>query len=485
MSMLWTCATSGNAPFYTPGHKKGSGVVPQLLEQWGKSVFWADLPELPELDNLFAPEGVIQAAQALAADAFGGDLTWFLCNGSTGGIMAALLAVCHPGDQVILPRNVHRSVISGLILADAQPVFMQPEYDPAWDLAHGVTPGSVAAALHHHPDAKAVLIVSPTYDGACCDVAAIAQVVHRQGLPLIVDEAHGAHFAFHPQLPTPALACGADVVVQSIHKTLSALTQAAMLHLQGDLVEADRMTRALALVQSSSPSYLLLASLDAARYQMATQGHYLMQHTLDLAQQARSRLMALAHIDLLQPAHACTPGFVALDPTRLTVNLVRLGIDGFTADECLNQHLGITAELPLLRQLIFILSLGNQAADVDRLVQGFEQLPTFIPTLPKASAAQGKLVMLDSLASWELPTVALAPRAAFFAPAETVEIQQAVGRPCAELVCPYPPGIPLLIPGEVVTQAAISMLQAIIAAGGVMTGCADPRLEFLRVVQSG
>ncbi len=230
------------------------------------------MPELPELDNLFAPEGVILQAQQLSAEAFGADRTWFLANGSTSGVVAAILATCGPGDKIVLPRNVHQSAVSGLVLSGAIPIFITPEYDPTFDIAHSITPTAVSEALARHPDAKAVMMVYPTYYGVCGDIAAIAHIAHQHNIPLLVDEAHGPHFTFHPDLPISALAAGADLTVQSTHKVLSALTQAAMLHTQGMRVDNDRLSKALQLVQSTSPSYLLLASLDVARYQMATQG---------------------------------------------------------------------------------------------------------------------------------------------------------------------------------------------------------------------
>jgi arginine decarboxylase len=261
-----------HAPFYAPGHKRGQGIPQSLRDLLGASVFRADLPELPNLDNLFAPESVIQAAQELAAEAFGAEQTWFLVNGSTAGVMAAILATCATGDKIILPRNIHQSAIAGLILSGAVPIFINPEYDPTIDLAYSITPTAVAAALKRYPDAKAVMMLYPTYEGVCGDVSAIAQLTHQHNIPLLVDEAHGPHFAFHPDLPPSALSAGADLSVQSTHKVLGAMTQASMLHVQGNRIDRERLSKALQLVQSTSPNYLLLAYLDAARQQMALQG---------------------------------------------------------------------------------------------------------------------------------------------------------------------------------------------------------------------
>jgi arginine decarboxylase len=473
-----------HAPFYTPGHKRGRGIAKSLAEVFGAQVFQIDLPELPELDNLFAPEGVIQAAQELAADAFGADRTWFLANGSTCGIEAAMMATCRPGDKIILPRNAHQSAISGLILSGAMPVFVQPDYDAAWDIAHCATPDAIATALNYHPDAKAVMVIYPTYYGVCGDLEAIAHITHQHGIPLLVDEAHGAHFAFHPDLPTPALRAGADLVVQSTHKTLAAMTQASMMHLRGDRLSVNRLNNALRLVQSTSPSYLLLASLDAARQQMALTGHDCMAHTLDLAHQARTQLFQLPQLRVLCPDSGITPGFATLDPTRLTVDVTDCGLTGFAADEILHQSLGVTAELPSLRTLTFIISLGNRHEDIERLVWALQTLPSH-PSASETTAL--KFHQISSLDLYSANTIyhqtACTPRQAFFATTESVAIAQTVGRISAELICPYPPGIPLLIPGEQITSEAIAYLQAIKTTGGLITGCADASLNALQVLQ--
>ncbi|MFM7426616.1 MAG: aminotransferase class I/II-fold pyridoxal phosphate-dependent enzyme, partial [Elainella sp.] len=354
LNCLQALANRPRAAFHTPGHRQGQG-APMVLQDLLGVALRADLPELPELDNLFAPEGVIRAAEALAAEAFGADQTWFLANGSTCGLEAAILATCRPGDPIILPRNAHQSIFSALVLSGALPVWLEPQVDPDWELAGGLTPAQVEAALAAYPEAKAVLLVSPTYQGVGSDLAAIAEITHRHHLPLLVDEAHGAHFAFHPDLPPSALAAGADLAVQSSHKTLSALTQAAMLHVRGERIDRQRLSQALRLVQSTSPNYLLLASLDAARHQMATAGKTLLDQTLAAAAQVKaqiSRFLPVLSSAQLDPSR----GFFSLDPLRLTVDVTPLGLTGFAADEILHQQFNVTAELPSSRQLTFILT---------------------------------------------------------------------------------------------------------------------------------
>ncbi|BAY24049.1 Orn/Lys/Arg decarboxylase [Calothrix sp. NIES-2100] len=505
IAALKACATNPHAPFYTPGHKRGEGIAQPLADLLGKAVFGADLTELGNLDNLFAPQGVILQAQQLAAEAFGAKQTWFLVNGSTCGIEAAILATCGTGDKIILPRNVHSSAIAGLILSGAIPIFIHPEYDAGLDIAHSITPGAVQSALQQHPDAKAVLVVYPTYYGVCGDLKAIAQITHQYNIPLLVDEAHGAHFAFHPQLPTPALAAGADLTVQSSHKTLAAMTQASMLHLQGNRIDIDRVNKALQLVQSTSPSYLLLASLDAARQQMALSGKQLMSRTLELAKLARTKISQIPRLSILSPPlSACSEGlgvrssgFVALDQTRLTVTVSGLGLTGFAAEEILDEKLGVTAEFASEQHLTFIISLGNTQADIEKLIQGLTTLAEITPPpTPSPQARRGgsearefSLAGRRGLFLWDDVfmvgnSVQISPREAFFRTTETLPLEETSDRVCAEIVCPYPPGIPILMPGELITKTAIAYLRQIQATGGFITGCQDLSLSSLKVLKS-
>ena len=517
LDTLWEYANKPHAPFYTPGHKLGKGISSKLKEYFGQAVFKADLPELTDLDNLFTPSGVIQEAQQLAAEAFGASHTWFLVNGSTCGIEAAILANCNQGDKIILPRNVHSSVISGLILSGAIPIFIQPEYDPVLDIAHGVTPHSVEFALKQHPDAKAVMVVYPTYYGTCGDITAIANLTHKYNVPLLVDEAHGAHFAFHPELPISALAAGADLSVQSIHKTLGAMTQASMLHVQGNRIDIERISRSLQLVQSTSPNYLLMASLDAARQQMAVDGKELMSRTLQIARSARSRISEIPGLSVLEKPYSSaktfesgrkkleknSSGFVALDETRLTVNVCGLGLTGFAADEILEEKLGVYSELASWRNVTFIISLGNTQEDIDRLVEGFATLAKMTPSslipisskdatfdIPPTPLNKGDKRTATKSNSFSMKqdnkesgVLKISPREAFFAPTQMLPFEEVVGHISAETICPYPPGIPVLIAGEVVTYNALNYLVKIQDMGGFISGCTDSRLKTFKVVK--
>ncbi len=479
LNALAAIAQQPSVAFYAPGHKGGQGISPELRALLGDLPGRADLPELPELDNLFAPDGPLREAQTLAAQTFGAEETFFLVNGSTCGIEAAVLAVCGEGDRILVPRNVHRSVLSALVLSGAMPVYLSPLHHPDWDLALGITAEQVQIALATYPDLRAVVVVSPNYQGVCADIAAISACVHRHGAVLIVDEAHGAHLGFHEDLPTSAIAAGVDLVIQSTHKTLAALSQASMLHVQGHRVDRDRLRVALQITQSTSPNALLLASLDAARHQMATLGTRLMAHTLALAETVRSRLSACAALRCLTPAVLQTlPRTFWLDPTRLTVDVSALGLSGYQADDLLRTEYAITAELPTLRQLVFILTFGNTQADSDRLAAALLDLaqkhsppkPALAPCLPGSAPPL-------------LSVPVLSPRAAFFAPSKQVAIAHAAGHLSADLLCPYPPGIPLLLPGEVISTAAIAHLRHLQTMGITITGSPDPSLSTLRVIQ--
>jgi arginine decarboxylase len=470
---------------FCPGHKQGAAAGEALRACVGAAALRHDVPELPALDNLFAPEGVIQEAQRLATDAFVGDgaagrgwSTRFLVNGSTCGVEAAVLACARPGRAVVLPRNAHQSAIHALVLSGAAPVWLEPVYDADRDLLHGVTVESVRAALAvNKGNVAAVLVVSPTYHGVCSDVSAISEAAHAAGVPLIVDEAHGAHFAFHDALPTPAAACGADIVVQSTHKTLGAMTQAAMMHIRSSpLLSASRVASSLQLVQSTSPSYLLLASLDAARDAMARNGRPLLQRAIDLASTAAVRISAMDGFSVLEAEGVQGSGSFELDATRVTVLLPR-DVSGYDLDEHLIDRFGVYAELPSFRHITLIFTPGNSQDDVDTLITSlalFRATPD-PPRRPSVPASPPPVLGRHA-------PRAMTPRDAFFAPAERVSADDAVGRVSADTLCPYPPGIPVVVPGETITRDCVALLRAVLDAGGSVSGAADDALATLRVV---
>jgi arginine/lysine/ornithine decarboxylase len=505
VSALRECAEMDAAPFHFPGHRRGAGAPPMMAALVGKGAFAADLPELPELDNLHAAEGVILEAQSKAARLFGAEHTWFLVNGSTCGIQAAVMATCAPGDYLILPRNVHMSAVSAMVLSGALPKYVTPVPDPAWGVAHGVRAAQVESAIREVQRTggrvSAVLVVSPTYFGVCSHIGELARVCHSQGIPLIVDEAHGAHFRFHHKLPQTALEQGADVAVQSTHKVLSSLTQSAMLHTQGSRVHRERLAQCLQMLQSSSPSYLLLGSLDASRAHM--EGNCVVDSetgalqssdsnldaALSLASTVRQSLQALPGLSVLDMA-SMSQEAAGIDPLRITVGLWKLGLTGFEADDILRLDHGVVAELPSLRSITFAISAGSSHRDAVRLIDAFaalsaryaSELETETGSTVSSPSHAPEHDAMETHTVWENQVMALSPRDAFYSKSEKVLAQDAVGRVSAELLCPYPPGIPVVTPGEVITQEAVDCITAVLAGGGVVSGASDESFQFARVV---
>ena len=502
---LRECAETDAAAFHFPGHRRGAGAPPGMAALVGMRAFAADLPELPELDNLHAAEGVIAEAQSKAARLFGAERTWFLVNGSTCGIQAAVMATCAPGDYLVLPRNVHMSAVSAMVLCGALPKYVTPAPDSTWGVALGVSAAQVEAAIREVRTSGgrvgAVLVVSPTYFGVCSHIGDLARVCHSQAIPLIVDEAHGAHFRFHHKLPQTALEQGADVAVQSTHKVLSSLTQSAMLHAQGLRVNNDRLAQCLQMLQSSSPSYLLLASLDASRAHMEAacdvdsetgmvrSSDSSVDVALSLASMVRHSLQQLPGLSVLDmasmsqeaAAHASVAG---IDPLRITVGLWKLRLTGFEADDILRLEHGVVAELPSLRSITFAISAGSSRRDAMRLIDSFAALSArYAPkTEPEAGSTTSSPFSGEPDAVCAKQVMALSPRDAFYSKSEKVVAQAAVGRVSAELLCPYPPGIPVVTPGEILTQQAVDCITAVLAQGGVVSGASDESFQFARVV---
>jgi arginine/lysine/ornithine decarboxylase len=452
-----------HAPFYMPGHKRGQGIDHQFAQLMGETVFRLDLPELPELEE------AIYEAEILAADAYNSDRAWFLTNGSTCGIQAMLLATCGQGDKILIGRNCHKAAIAGLVLNGATPIYLPTDYLPEFDLDLGVSPATLELFLQKHPDAKAVMLVSPNYFGVCGEIKKLVAIAHSYNVPLLVDAAHGAHLGVHPDLPISALLAGADLVVQSTHKVAGSLTQSSILHLQGDRISPIQVERALQILRSSSPNLLLLISLDVARRQMATNGKELLTETIRLAKEARSRLVELSDLRIFDHREVPT-----LDLTRLTVMIDGLGITGFEADVYLHSKLNVMAEMPTLSQLVFAISLGNTQDDIDRLIHAFNQLPSHIS---RSQIFNFKFYPLP------IPKQILTPREAYFADSDRILLELAIGQISAESLCPYPPGIPLICIGEEITKEAVEMLQSILRSGGIINGASDFSLKTIRVSQ--
>lgn len=467
-------AASGALAFHTPGHKQGLGAHPLLRTLVTEEGLRAEVSLADELDDLHRPEGCIKEAQQLAARLWGADEAFFMVNGTTEAIHAMLMSSLSPGDEIIMPRNAHRSAIGGLVLSGARPVFVSPEQDEVLGIAHGVTAEKVRRALAEHPVAKAVFAVYPTYYGVASDLCEIAEAAHEKGVPLLVDEAHGAHLCFSEELPPDALSCGADLVAQSTHKLLGAMTQASMLFRKGSRVPAERVRRTMSLLTTTSPNYLLMASLDIARLQMEEEGLALVARAVRLSEELRKAVNTLPGLWCFGAERMGRPGAAALDVTKLTVNVSGIGMSGEEAMRFLREK-NIQAELADARNVLFIISIADTERETARL---FEALRSLSSEHEGNSAA--------SILSVSVPpnlTTALSPRETFYAAREFVPLMQATGRIAAEEITFYPPGIPVIIPGERITKEAVGYLLEMTRMGMKVTGAQDVSLSTVCVVK--
>lgn len=469
-------AAARRTAFHTPGHIQGRGAHAWLREALGAEVFALDLcPGLGDLDG--GATSAQARAQELAAAAYGADRSFFLVNGSTAGNQIMLMTACHPGDVVLTSRNTHKSIVGGLVVSGARPVYIHPQLDPESHIAHGVTPGQVEQGLAEHPEARAVLIVSPTYYGACSDVAGIAEAAHRHGVPLLVDEAWGAHFPFHPALPAHALSAGADMVVTGIHKLLGGFTQASMVHVRGPLVDHSRVEVVAGMVQSTSASTLLRASLDVARMQMATDGEALLDDAIAMAREAREIISSHPRLSCLGKELLGSHGVVDFDPTRIVVNVTGTGRTGYEVDRVLFEQHDVVVELSDFANVLANVTIGHREQDLVKLCDGL------LAVADDPHAEHLKPIGFVEEALRVAPEQAMSPMEAFHAPQERVPLTGSVGRVSAEMAATYPPGIPVLVPGERLNPALVAHLRAQVAAGGRIVGPADRRLGTIQVVK--
>jgi len=468
-------AESRKVSFHTPGHKSGKGISTRFRKFVGPKIFTIDLTTLDEVDCLQRPVGVIKEAQELAAEAYGADHSFFLVNGTTVGNHAMILSTVGPGDEVLVARNAHKSILTAIILSGAIPRFFPPAFDRELGILLNVTADEAGRAMERHPDARILSLTSPNYYGVAADLPAIVREAKRRGILVLVDEAHGPHLHFHPGLPTSALDAGADVCVQSTHKILGGMTQSSMMHVRGGDIDHSRLTRLLNLLQSTSPSYILMASLDLARMQMATEGEKLLSKAIDLATDARRRVNRTPGLFCFGEADLPRGGF-SLDVTKLTIGVKKLGLTGFEASGILNAEFGIQVEMADLCNILVIVSIGDRRDDLDRLVEALQSLAARSPGETAVAPVPPPLPSMRHGSS-------LSPREAFFAPSEHVPLTKAEGRISADIVAVYPPGIPVLVPGEELVASTLEYLQSLAGHGARIDGVLqldEPQIRVLR-----
>ncbi|WP_274365818.1 aminotransferase class I/II-fold pyridoxal phosphate-dependent enzyme [Paenibacillus thermotolerans] len=472
--------------FHVPGHKRGSAYVGTKVASWLGAVGLYDATELPGLDDLHAPSGPIREAQELAARCFGAERTFFLVGGSTVGNLAMISAVCKPGEIVLMQRNAHKSAIHALMLAQAGAVFLGPEEDKPTGLYTAPTAEQIDEQLRRFPDAKAIFITNPNYFGMSVDIEPLAEAAHRHGKPLLVDEAHGAHFGLHPGVPKSALQCGADAVVQSTHKMLPAMTLGSMLHLQGGRIDYGAVEKRLRMLQSSSPSYPILASLDWARSVVEGEGaDGLYRGSIEAVEAVRT---ALGRKNLGKRfgtiGNMEASAYLQLDPFKFTLYDMECRLSGYELQSLLAEY-GCDAEMADERYVLLVFGLTSDIQDARRLIHALEQIARRFSVQKQENCtktANNKVIWPKASEQPVYFTMdgAIPPFQAKGEPTE-VRIEDAAGEWSAEMVVPYPPGIPVVYPGELITSQAVQALLAFRSGGASVQGVRDPLLERILV----
>ncbi|MBP1761746.1 MAG: arginine decarboxylase [Firmicutes bacterium] len=458
-------------PFHVPGHKQGRG-IPELQKYIGANILKMDVNGMKELDYIGNPAGVIAEAQQLCADAFGAEHAHFLVNGTSSGVQAMIISACNPGNEIIIPRNAHKSTIGSIILSGAIPVYVQPQINKKLGIATGVTPESIQKAIEEHPHAKAIFIINPSYYGIHSDLQTIVDLSHQHNLSVLVDEAHGAHLYFHPDFALTAMEAGADMSAVSMHKTGGSMTQSSLLLHRGERISADRVRQVLQLSYTSSASYVLMLSIDLARKQLALQGRSLLQETLELSRWARRELNKIEGINAFGQELVGSPGCFAFDESKLSVHVRNLGYTGYQIERILRERHRIQIEFADIYNTLAIVSLGDRQEDLQKLVDAFQDI---------AAQRQSK-----DAPQWVnipfCPEMIVSPRDAFYSPKRCVPLDYSVGEISGEMIMAYPPGIPVICMGERITPDIIEYIQLLQAEGCELQGAADANVNKIKVL---
>ena len=457
-------------PFDVPGHKRGRG-NPELSELLGDRCVNIDVNSMKPLDNLCHPVSVIKAAEELAAEAFGSAHAFLMVGGTTSAVQSMALACCKKGDKIIMPRNVHRSIINALVLCGARPVYVNPDVDRHLGISLGMKVEQVEQAIRDNPDAVAVFVNNPTYYGICSDLRTIVEAAHSHGMKVLVDEAHGTHFYFGESFPVTAMAAGADMASVSMHKSGGSLTQSSLL-LVGKDMHPGYVRQIINLTQTTSASYLLLSSLDISRRNLALRGREAFAKVAELAEYAREEINRIGGYYAFGDELVNRDSVYAFDPTKLSVHTLDIGLAGIEVYDILRDEYDIQIEFGDLGNMLAYLSIGDRKQEVERLVSALADI--------KRRYQKDKTGMLSQ--EYIPPRVVMTPQESFYAPKEQLPIQEAEGRICSEFVMCYPPGIPILAPGEEITDEIIEYILYAKEKGCSMTGPEDEKIEKLNVV---
>jgi arginine/lysine/ornithine decarboxylase len=459
-------------PFHVPGHKRGKAAG-ELKEYLGDSLFQIDVNSMEELDSISNPISVIKESEKLLADLYGADDAFFLTNGTSQGVHAMIMNACQPGQEIIIPRNAHKSTVGALILSGAIPVYVQPEIDYELGMSMGMSVESVKRVMDKHPYAEAVFVIHPTYYGAISDLKEIIRLAHERDMLVLADEAHGAHMGFHPELPDAAITLGADMSAVSLHKTGGSLTQSsALLVRNGPDVESNHVKSVINLTQTTSASYLLMASLDSARKQLALHGREMLDETLALARYARDRINEIDGLRAFGNELIGNPGVYEFDETKLSVYVRELGMSGYEMESVLRKEYRVQIELSDLYNIMAIITIGDRKQDLDALIHALKDIARKRGVHP-----QNASVLIPSR-----PKLVISPRDAYYSMKKMVRLEDALDEISGEMIMAYPPGIPAICPGERITKEVIDYVKALKEEHAQLQGTEDPYVEHIKVL---
>lgn len=458
-------------PFDVPGHKRGRGNM-ELTEFLGEECMSVDVNSMKPLDNLCHPVSVIKDAEMLAAQAFGAANAFFMVGGTTSAVQSMIMYACKGGDKIIMPRNVHRSAINALILGDAVPVYVNPDVNDKLGIALGMSLSQVEKAIMENPDAKAVLVNNPTYYGICSDLKKITELAHSHGMLVLVDEAHGTHFYFGENFPITAMSAGADIASVSMHKSGGSLTQSSFL-LMGEHINADYMRQIINLTQTTSASYLLLSSLDISRKRLALSGREIFEKTVEMAEYARAEINEIGGYYAYSRELINGDSVYDFDVSKLSIYTLPIGLAGIEVYDLLRDEYDIQIEFGDIGNILAYISVGDRKRDIERLISALYEI--------KRRFGKSGTGMLTQ--EYINPIVAETPRKAFYADKISLSLDETAGRVCSEFVMCYPPGIPILAPGELITDDIIQYIKYAKDKGCSMTGTEDIGIERLNVLR--
>lgn len=456
--------------FDVPGHKKKKYTA--IGEALGESIVKLDANSMKQLDNIANPIGVIKESELLMAEAFKADYAFFLVNGTTHGVQSMIMSACAPGDKIIMPRNVHKSAIKALILSGAIPVYVQPEINDELSIANGITVEAVKKAIKDNKDAKAIFVINPTYYGMASNLKEIVKIAHNNNMVVLVDEAHGAHFSFSDNLPISAMEAGADIAAVSLHKTCGSLTQSSALLINERSIKREKVKTILNLTQTTSASYLIMSSLDVARKDLALNGNKIFDNIIRLADYAREEINKIDGLSTFGQDLINNSGIYNVDKTKLAITVSELGISGLYAYDLLRDKYGIQVEFGDTKNILAILGNGDSKETVDKLINALKDI----------SIKYRRNDIITSILDLHNPEVIISPREAFYLDKKSIPIENALGEICGEHIMSYPPGIPIISPGEKFTKEMIDYILFLKKEGSMLTGTEDPNIDYIKII---